>query len=366
MCVVSMCVVVFGVVLVMEKLFCFDIVYVFMCRLWWVLRQLVVVIVLLFLCCSVCKCSVFWLQVMLMLLWLVVSIVFGVWLWVLFSVIMLWMCMCLLVSVVLVIGYGLKVCMVCVSILVFCVQFIWVLVLFSLCVQVMFCFGCGCVIGLMLVCSRFRLLDSICVFSLVSLLCSWLLVLVVVIGSFWCSSIGLVFRFVFICIRYMLVFVLLVWIVCWIGVVLCQCGSSEVCMFQQLWVGIVSIVLGRIRLQVIIIIRFGCSLCSCCCVVLFFSDLGWQIGMLWVMVLSLIGDGVRLWFWLVGWLGWVQMVMILWWCVVVCSDDIVNFGVLVKIIFMVILFVGWICVGKKMVLLVGVVQFVCVVQVWVI
>lgn len=81
--------------------------------------------------------------------------------------------------------------------------------------------GCGWVIGLMLVCSRFRLLDSICVLSLVRWLCSWLFSLFVVIGVCWCSSIGLVFRLVFICIRYMLVLVLLVWIVCWIGVVLC-------------------------------------------------------------------------------------------------------------------------------------------------
>lgn len=55
------------------------------------------------------------------------------------------------------------------------------------------------------------------------------------------------------------------------------------------------------------------------------------------------------------------IVIILWWWVVVCSDEMVNFGVLVKIIFMVILFVE-----RKMVLVVGVVilEVVCGFVVW--
>lgn len=84
---------------------------------------------------------------------------------------------------------------------------------------------------------------------------------------------------------------------------------------------------------------FGFSVVSFCCVVLVFRDLGWNIGMLVFRVICLIGLGISLCFWLVGWLGWEYIFIMVWWVFNrVFRVVVVKFGVLVKISCMVLRF----------------------------
>lgn len=275
--------------------------------LWWLLQRLVKVSGLLLGNCRWVRCRVFLLQVISRLLWLVSRMVLGVLLFCFRLVLRIFSGV--LVRLVWQIGQGVKVWIWCFSLMVGWFQLRCVLFLFSLCVQVVRVLF-WILLCRVLVVRLVMVLIIVFGLSVVSWLCRLLLVFVVEIGVFILSSIGLVLSFVFICIMVMLFFVLLVFIVCWIGVVLCQCGSSEVWLLMQFRCGILSIVWGRIRLQVIIIIRFVCSVVSFVWVLVLCRFCGCMIGRLCFRVRFFIVLGISFCLWLVGWLGWVQMVMI--------------------------------------------------------